>query len=411
MPLFLVLALIASACIADEVPSGEAGQPADTSMGVLRSGAITTTTAEPVTTSTIDQPAALLESLTVEQKVGQLLMPLVAGTSEDGLTASERSFNRRTFGVETPAEATAALHLGGVIYLQDNIRSAVQVGQLSADLQEAALDAVGIGMLIAVDQEGGRVSRLTDGVTVLPPAALLAGDEATVEEAGYLTGRQVAGQGVNMVLAPVADLTWAGSRGAIGNRSFGDDPALVSSMVRASIAGLQASGVAAVVKHWPGHGATEVDSHDSLPTLTIGEAEWENRDRIPFEAAIDEQVDAVLIGHLTLPSVDPSGEPATTSSVLVQKKLRDELGFDGVVITDALNMGAVGGYDPDQLAVDAVNAGVDIILMPLNPAGAHAAMVAAVQSGEISEEQLDAAVLRVLRLKDRLGLVSVERIS
>jgi beta-N-acetylhexosaminidase len=259
---------------------------------------------------------------------------------------------------------------------------------------------------VAVDQEGGRVNRITDGVTVFPSAAVLSGDVDAVREAGYVTGRQVADLGVNVVLAPVADVVRSDSTSFIGNRSYGDDPQVVAQMVEASVDGLQRSGVAAAVKHWPGHGGTEVDSHRELPVLDVTRDGWNQRDRLPFQAAIDHHVSIVLVGHLAVPSIDAAGAPATVSPVLIDELLRRDLGFDGVVMTDALNMGAVADIDRGRLVVEAVAAGIDVLLVPPDLATAYRALHAAVEDGEISEARLDQSVLRVLRLKDHLGLLN-----
>jgi beta-N-acetylhexosaminidase len=343
--------------------------------------------------------------MTLEEKVGQLFMPVMSGSDATAVTSTERTENETVFGVSTPADIVSTYKLGGVIYLRQNILSADQVGTLSAGLQAAARAETGIGLLVAVDQEGGRVTRITDGVTVFPPAAVLAGDVDAVREAGYLTGRQVSGQGINMVLAPVADLNSAGTEGAIGSRSYGEDPALVADMVAAAVDGLQASGVAAAVKHWPGHGATPVDSHDALPELDIDRAAWDARERVPFEAAIDHGVAVVLVGHLALPELDPEGGPATVSTVLIDDLLRRDLGFEGVVMTDALNMGAVSGIDRGQVVVRAIAAGADIMLVPPDLPVAFEALVAAVEAGELDEARIDESVERVLSLKQRLGLL------
>lgn len=366
----------------------------------------TSTATATTTTEVLPEPAEeLLASLTLEEKIGQLFMPVFSGGDATTVTTLEGQANEVVFGFETPAEIVSKYKLGGVIYLGENIRSADQVGSFSAGLQKAALDETGIGLLVAVDQEGGRVSRLTDGVTVFPPASLLSGDVDAVREAGYLTGRQVSVQGINVVLAPVADIAAANSEGVIGNRSYGEDPELVSEMVTAAIGGLQGSGVAAAVKHWPGHGATQVDSHVQLPVLDISRTAWERRERLPFEAAVDEGVSIVLVGHLAWPAFDPDGEPATVSSALIDQLLREDLGFDGVVMTDALNMGAVSAIDRGELVVQAVAAGADILLVPPDLPAAYEAMLAAVENGDLSEDRIDQAVLRVLRLKQQLGLL------
>lgn len=353
-----------------------------------------------------DPVPALLASLTVEEKIGQLLMPMVFGLS-DSPSADDAARNLQAHGAAIPTDLVSAHHLGGVIYLDENIDSAQQVRALSRDLQAASVADSGIGLLVAVDQEGGRVSRLSDEVTVFPPAADLAGDAQLVREASYVTGQQVQQQGINVVLAPVADvLDPADAASFIDNRSFGDDPRVVAEMVGAAVDGLQQAGVAAAVKHWPGHGATPVDSHELLPSLDVGREEWEQRERLPFASAIERGVEIVLVGHLALPQLDRTGDPATVSPALVDGLLRNGMGFDGVVMTDALNMGAVGSIPQRQLVVDAVLAGADIILIPPSLEEATAALTEAVADGTITEERLDRSVTRILRLKHDLGLLA-----
>ncbi len=361
----------------------------------------TTTTTEATTTTTVDPIAELVATLTLEQKAGQLLMPILAGTDADAGNAR----NERTTGVPTIREAVQSLSLGGVIYLGDNVASAPQLTALSAAIEEAAQATTpGIGALISVDQEGGRVNRISDGVEVFPSARALAPDAEAVRSAASATATALLAQGINIVLAPVADLT-NGNAGVIGNRSYGADPIVTAEMVVASIEGLQGAGAAAAVKHWPGHGDTTLDSHSVLPTIDVDRLTWEQRERVPFAAAVEVDVAIVMVGHLSLPGLDPSGEPATVSSVLIEELLRDDLGFEGIVMTDALDMGAVRDQDRGELVVQSIEAGVDILLAPPDVALAHAAIVDAVMTGRISEARLDASVARVLRLKDQLGLL------
>jgi beta-N-acetylhexosaminidase len=346
----------------------------------------------------------ILDTLTVQQKVGQLLMPMVFGFG-DSVTEVEAAQNLAAHGAATPAEIVARHRLGGVIYLENNIVSADQVRRFSSGLQASAVADVGIGLLVAVDQEGGRVSRLDDEVTSFPPASTMTGDAAEVESASYVTGQQVQEQGINVVLAPVADVVEDGSS-FIGDRSFGSDPVVVAEMVTAAVQGLQRSGVAAAVKHWPGHGATPVDSHESLPSVEVDRALWDRRERVPFEQAIAADVAIVLVGHVALPQLAGTNDPATISPQLIDGLLRDDLGFGGVVMTDALNMGAVNnGAGQADLVVDTILAGADIVLMPVSTEEAAAALLDAAVDGRISPERLDTSVRRVLRLKARLGLL------
>jgi len=405
-----VLALVASACSGGTetgATADQAGQPdQETDATVAENPTETALVVEPeaVPEPRPDPVPGLVASLTTEQKIGQLLMPTLFGQAA-AVSGDDADLNLAAHGAANPAEIVANHDLGGVIYLEDNIESAQQVRAMSRDLQAAAIADTGIGLLVAVDQEGGRVSRLSDEMSLFPPAQSMSGDAELVRETNYVTGQQVQQQGVNVVLAPVADVIDPASPSFIDDRSFGTDPTVVATMVGAAVDGLQAAGVAAAVKHWPGHGATPVDSHQLLPTLDIDRTLWEQRERVPFAEAIDRDVAIVLVGHLALPQFDPSGAPATVSPPLIDGLLRQELGFDGVVMTDALNMGAVGSIPERELVVDAVLAGVDIILIPPSLTEATAALSDAVGDGRISQERLDQSVTRVLRLKHQLGLL------
>ncbi len=396
----VVAALIAAACTS---PANDA----DTEVSDETSTSTTVAEIEASEASTVaaaDVVDELLGSLSVEEKVGQLLMPLVFGQSATDLSDDDRENNLADFGFETPAEIIEAYHLGGVIYLAANIDSSEQVRTFSSDMQRVAAESSGIGMLIAVDQEGGRVARLEDEVTAFPAADVVGPDPERVHESSYVTGQQVQQQGINVVLAPVADVRQDGDA-FIGDRSFGEDPDQVASMVVAAIDGLQQAGVAATVKHWPGHGRTSVDSHRTLPSIDTARAEWRENEAVPFEAAIDADVALVMVGHLAFPGLDTSARPATVSSELIDGLLRDEFGYDGVVITDALDMGALDDIPQAELAVQSLQAGADIMLQSLEPQQAYQGLVGAVEDGEISQEVLDEAVGRVLRLKYDLGLL------
>ncbi len=376
-------------------PTTTTTEPSTTTTTLPTTTLPTTTTTEPTTTTTVDPAEVLLAQLSLEEKIGQMLMPVVAGTSAEGGGSNQSS----------PAgQVVVDHHVGGVIYLGNNIVDAPQLTALSAGLQERAIADSGIGLLIAVDQEGGRVVRIRDGVTVLPSARSYEGDTERAGADATQSGTELQLQGINMVLAPVAGVTDS-TTSVIGNRSYSGDAAVASAMVTAVIDGYRAAGISSVVKHWPGHGPTEVDSHRSLPTLDISIEQWHAVDRLPFEAAIAADVDAVMVGHLAFPALDPSGDPATISAPMIEGELRSVLGFDGVVMTDALDMGAVDALGSGELAIRSVQAGVDLLLAPLDLAEASAALIAAVDDGTLTEERIDESVLRLLRLKLQLGLI------
>ena len=252
-----ILAVLAAACSSSvDVSVSTTPTTVEVPTTTTTVEAPTTTTTAPTTTTTVDPIDELVVELSLEQKVGQLPMPILAGTVASEPTAAEAAANRRIAGVDSMAEAVERYGLGGVLYLGDNVTSAPQLTALSAGIDQASRSVLpGVGALISVDQEGGRVNRVTDGVEVFPPARTLSPNAELVRSAASVTGTALHAQGINVVLAPVADLTDSNA-GVIGDRSYGADPEVTARMVEASVEGLQGAGVAAAVKHWPGHGAT-----------------------------------------------------------------------------------------------------------------------------------------------------------
>lgn len=347
-----------------------------------------------------------LRSMTLEQKVGQLFVTFAYGDRADA--AHQR--NRTDFGVNTPAELIARYHLGGVIYFDwaSALRSPQQVVELSNGLQRAALGSgAGLPLLICTDQENGAVVRIGSPVTLLPTAGALgaAGSADHARAAAEISGRELRAMGVNLNLAPVADVNLNPGNPVLGARTFSADPAVTATMTAAQISGYQQS-VSATAKHFPGHGGTATDSHTGLAVVGHDRGAWEQLDAPPFRAAIAADVDVVMTGHIVLPVLDPSAVPATLSPVLLNGLLRQELGFDGVVMTDSLRMQGVRGAAPDaRIPVLALKAGADLLLMPDNLDLAYRSVLQAVRTGELAQERIDESVARVLRLKWRRGLV------
>jgi len=322
--------------------------------------------------------------MSLRQKVGQLLVLEFPGT-------------------EAPAALVDSLQPGGLIYFTENLVDDAQITQLSSDAQ-ATSERVGQPLLTMVDQEGGIVSRIP-GTSDVPAGADFGGDAAWAERTARDTGRMLRSLGINVDLAPVADVNTVGSAGVIGTRSFSSDPGVVSRLVRAQVCGYHRGGVAAAAKHFPGHGSTTIDSHQDTARVERSEADWRATDLPPFAAAARAGVDLVMVGHLAVPSIDPSGRPATISPLVNRRVIRGELGYDGVVVTDALNMGGITSWGSSaEIAVRAIRAGSDLLLMPPDPGAVEDALVDAVRQGTLSQARVDRSVERVLRLKQRLGL-------
>ncbi|MFB6194564.1 MAG: beta-N-acetylhexosaminidase [Haloplanus sp.] len=343
--------------------------------------------------STVDVDVA---DLTLEQKVGQLFQVGFHGT-EAG---------------ETIRELVADYHVGGVIYFSRNVESAEQTADLSAALQAEARESTGLPLLLSTDQEGGVVTRVPFGT--VPPGQMAlgaAGDAGLAREFGSAVGRQLRAVGINMNFAPVLDVNNNPDNPVIGVRSFGSDPGLVGDLGEAVAGGLQEVGVAACGKHFPGHGDTAVDSHEAMPTVAHGRERLDEVELAPFRAAIDAGIDAIMTAHVNFPAIEPDDDtPATLSRNVLTGLLREELGYDGVVITDCMEMNAIAdGVGTVEGAVRTIQAGADMVLVSHTAERQRAAIEAvqeAVRSGDLPESRVDEAARRVLRLKDeRIGAV------
>ena len=385
------------------------------------SGAVPTASPT-VAASTADDPArraaALAGTLADEDLVGQVLMPYAYGSSATTVTPGSAAGNQALGGVDTPAEMIAKYRLGGLILVgfsaddptsgnqsTTNVDNPAQVRKLTAGLREAAgkLTAGPAPFLVGTDQEYGVVTRITEGVTTLP-SALAAGaadDPARTEAAWKAAGTELAAMGVNLDFAPVADVLATRST-VIGSRSFGADPKRAAAQVAGAVQGLQSAGVAASVKHFPGHGLSAADSHQEVPVVGQPRAELDATAFPPFRAGIDAGAMAVMSAHLDVTAVDP-GTPATFSRKLLTDVLRGELGFQGVVITDGMNMPPAKRYPPGEAAVKALLAGNDLILMTPNVGQAYDGLLAALRDGSLPRDRLVASVTRVLTMKFRLA--------
>ncbi|MDX6744553.1 glycoside hydrolase family 3 protein [Actinocorallia sp. A-T 12471] len=341
---------------------------------------------QPTATPTPDPvplAATLVAQMTVSEKVGQLLLPTVSDAAAGAKLVKD-------YGI------------GGFIYFPGNLKTPRKAAELSEALQGASK----IPLLLGVDEETGIVSR-TVFATPFPGAMALGatGDPELARQAALTTGAELKAVGVNLNFAPVADVNVDPRNPVIGVRSYGSDPASVGQFAAAAVDGYRTAGVAAVAKHFPGHGDTAVDSHTGLPEIDHTVKQWQELDRPPFQAAIEAGVDAIMTGHLVVPALDRSKKPATMSKKILTGVLREQMGFRGVIVTDSLSMAGaqVEGGAPEA-AVRAVLAGADILLMPPDPVKTHAALLKAVKKGRISQNALDAAVIRVLTLKENRGL-------
>ncbi|WP_316776217.1 glycoside hydrolase family 3 protein [Streptomyces sasae] len=354
---------------------------------------------------------SLISRMSLEEKVGQLFVMRFYGHSATEPDQADIDANLKEIGVRTAAELIAKYRVGGIIYFTwtHNTRNPRQIADLSNGIQRASLEQPrGLPVLIATDQEHGAVCRIGRPAALFPGAMAIGagGSRADARTVGRISGTELRAMGVLQDYSPDADVNVNPANPIIGVRSFGADPEAVGALVAAEVAGYRAAGVAATAKHFPGHGDTAVDSHTGFPVITHSRELWEKLDAVPFRAAVEAGIDSVMTAHIQFPALDDSGDPATLSHPVVTGILRGELGYDGVVVTDSLGMAGVRTkYGDDRVPVLALKAGVDQLLDPPAPDVAWNAVLKAVQGGELTESRLDESILRILRLKSRLGLL------
>ena len=393
--LLLIVFALPAGC---QKQGGEPTQPTAPAPTILP-----TPTPEPAPTPTPDRVGEAVAGMTVEQKAAQLLVAGIEGT-EPG---------------EDAVQAVQGYQVGGVILFGRNVESAEQLAALTNGLKELNGDYV--PLFLCVDQEGGRVDRMPPEVS-RTPSAWSVGQTLDTEGVGAAYGALLAEEcaafGFNMDFAPSLDIWSNPENTVIGDRAFGTDAAAVTGAANETALGILSGGVIPVAKHFPGHGDTAVDSHYGLPVVDKSLEELEELELRPFRQAIDTtcvygtyggdtSIPAIMVAHILLSQIDPDN-PASLSPEVVTGLLREEMGYEGVVCTDDLTMGAISNtYGMGEAAVLAVEAGCDLLLVchgADNLAAAHAALVEAVESGRISMERLDESVYRVLSLKAVYGL-------
>ncbi len=300
-------------------------------------------------------------------------------------------------GTGSPVRLVRRYHLGGVIVLSDNIASVGSLIASNADLQ--ASNHRGWPLVVATDQEGGIVQRVGPPMTQFPTFMSVgaADDPALTERAAHASGDELRAAGFTMVFAPDADVTIGPADPTIGSRSAGGRAADVAAQVVAASRGYRASGIVSVVKHFPGHGSVTSDSHDTLPVQNETLAQLSARDLVPFEGAVKDGASAVMVGHIAVTAVDP-GVPADLSRPMVSL-LASRLGFHGLVTTDALNMGAVSDTtSSSNAAVDALEAGADLVLMPADLPAAYGGILDAIRDGSLPRSRVRAAASKIVAL-------------
>ncbi|MCB0114223.1 MAG: hypothetical protein KDD84_09040, partial [Caldilineaceae bacterium] len=357
----------------------------------------------PTATPTPSRADKILAAMTLEEKVGQLFMVYFRGpTMSDDLRQKIEDY-----------------HIGGLVLfaIAGNIEDTAQVATLLNDAQSLAVQSgAQVPLFVSVDQEGGPVVRLTDGFTVFPSqmAVGATGSITQAQRMAEVTAQELKALGFNMNLVPVIDVNNNPDNPVIGLRSFGSSPDAVAALGTAVIEAYAAQGMVVTAKHFPGHGDTAVDSHYGLPVVPHDRAHLDTVEFPPFRAAIAAGVPAIMTAHVLFPAIDPGeGQPATLSSLVLDGLLRQEMGFDGLIVTDSLSMGAlanlVGTTEAAQLAfragADLLAYGADVSHSPAESVAAYERLLSLVQSGEISEARVDESVRRILSVKEAYGLL------
>ena len=349
-----------------------------------------------------EQAAQLVSQMTLEDKIAQMFVitPNALTGYASGVTAAG----------DTTKEAYQSRPVGGIVYMADNLTDPEQTTTMLSNMQEIARERTGLPVFLCVDEEGGSVARIAGndafGVTDVGNMSDIgaSGDVQNAYNAGSTIGSYLAALGFNVDFAPVADVLTNPDNQVIGQRSFGSDAQTVAGMVTSELQGLSAAGVYGMVKHFPGHGSTSGDSHDGAVSTDKTLEELMAEELVPFQSAIDGGVNFVMVGHISAPNVTGDNAPATLSKVLITDVLRGQMGYNGIVITDAVNMEAITGfYNSDKAAVLAVTAGADMILMPADYNTAYTGILNAVNDGTITEERINESVTRIVKAKLAMG--------
>lgn len=346
----------------------------------------------------------VLGKMSLREKVGQLFIVRPEALAENSNAETAPATDRVDDAVISRIEEYP---VGGIALFSRNITSAEQLPMFISDLQSSSK----YPLFIAVDEEGGRVARIanSDFFNVASYKSMedigKSGDASKAEEVGRQIGFYLKELGFNLDFAPVADTNTNPQNIVIGDRSYGSDPALVARMVSAQLDGMHDSGIMGTLKHFPGHGDTKDDTHSGYVSIEKTWDELKECELVPFITALP-KADMVMVSHITAVNVTSDQLPTSMSETMITGKLRNELGYDGVIITDAMAMGAVAdNYTSAEAAVTAVKAGVDIVLMPQNLDEAFNGVMNAVTDGEISMARLDESVMRILKLKARYKLI------
>lgn len=339
----------------------------------------------------------LIKEMSIEEKVAQLFIITPEALTNVGTVIEAGSTTKDRY-IEFP--------VGGIVYFSNNLQSESQVKEMLSNMQSYAMERNGFPIFLGVDEEGGSVTRIEGKEGFYAPEVGnmwdigLSGDSARAYETGKTLGGYLSSLGFNLNFAPVGDVLSNPDNAVIGKRSFGTDCNMVADMVVNELLGMKECNIKGVIKHFPGHGSTSGDTHEGSVYTEKTLDEMLVNEIVPFQKAIENQVEFIMVGHFSAPNITQDSIPCSLSKVIVTDILRDRLGYIGIIITDALNMGAVTQqYGSDAAAEMALVAGNDMLLMPDNFTEAYYGVLEAINSGRISEERIDESVRRILNVK------------
>ena len=350
---------------------------------------------------TVDEKVEnIVNNMTLEEKVGQIFMVAPEAVDKDG--------GSTTVFTENIEKEIEKYNLGGYILFAANIENPTQTQELINGFKKSSK----IQPFIGVAEEGGRVARIGKnsamGVEKIEPMAQVGKSQnyERANEIGTTIGKYIKNLGFNLDFAPDTDVLTDSNNTEIGDRSFGNDPEVVGKMATEVVKGLQSENISTVLKHFPGHGGSIGNSHQGFSLSNRTEEELKSCEIVPFKTAIENGADCVMVAHMSLPNVTGDNIPATLSKKVVTDMLKTELNFKGVVFSDSMSMGAITeNYGTGDACVKAVEAGIDMVLMPENLDEAYNAVLEAVKNGKISQERLDDAVSRIIKAKIQRGII------
>lgn len=354
-------------------------------------------TEEPIIDPLTTEAIAVVSGMSLEQKVAQMFI-----TTPDELTGA----NGATVVGNTTKQAYAKYPVGGLIYEKDNFKTREQTQAMLEAMETLSIETVALPIFLGVEEEGGKASIVAskspidvDNIDNMSEVGETT-DNVKAYEAGQTIGNYLYDLGFNMNFAPVADVLTNADNTAMAKRSFGSDGAVVGSMVSGVLDGLSENSITGVVKYFPGYGCTSSDGTEGAVSTEKTLEELMAQELVPFQLAIDKGAEFIMVGHVSVPGITGSSVPSSLSEYMITQVLRNNMGFEGVVVTDAMNKKAItASYDAAEAAVTAITAGADIVLMPEDFKEAYEGVLEAVHNGTLSEERINTSLVRIIKAK------------